>query len=128
MINMLYSLMVAVMSFYMFTLTYRINGVNRTLTNVPISIFENSIPIHQESDEFIPYFDQDKLYDGLTYYFNNNIIHYSKDYQLYLSYYYQDDLSICTSDKCNAVTVRIKAKIVMDYYYDKSMNFYIKDN
>ena len=59
--NIIISLTIAVMSLHFFTVTYRLNGINRSLYNIPISIFESSIPLLQDTESFEPYYDKDKL-------------------------------------------------------------------
>lgn len=126
--NIIFSLMISVLSLHFFTVTYRTNGVNRTLYNIPISIFESSIPLLYEGDVFEPYFDKESLEAKLTYYFDSNLKKYVSKY--YLEYYYfnQDDYSICRGNRCQAVEISLKADIVLNVKYNKSATFYIRSN
>ena len=59
--NLIISITLAVLTLQFFTVTYRVNGINRTLYNIPIAIFETSIPLAQETDEPEIYYDANIL-------------------------------------------------------------------
>ena len=126
--NIIFSLTLAVLSLHFFTITYRLNGVNRMLYNIPISIFESSIPLAQESEEIVIYYNKTELQNKLTYYFDTNIHKYVSRYTLDFYYYNQSDGSICKSDYCDAVGITLKAEILLTVNYQKTATFYIKDN
>ena len=126
--NIIFSLVIAVSSFYLFTITYRLNGINRSLYNIPISIFETSIPILKYDDEIGLYYDKRDLERKLTYYFNNSISELCQSYTMDLYYYNQDDESICLSNYCNAVEITINAKVIFFTEYHRTARFYITHN
>ena len=126
--NIIFSLTIAVMSLQMFTLTYRINGVNRTLFHIPLGIFESAIPLVTTTYYPDVYFDKDMLEESLTYYFDTNLEKYVNKYTLSFYYYNQADDSICVSDKCDAVEVSLKADIMLTIKYQKKARFYIRRN
>ena len=125
--NILFSLSIAIMALHLFTITYRVNGINRVLFNIPISIFETSIPLVSEG-EFVAHFDKDLLEEKLTSYFNNNIKKYSNKYEFYCYYYNQSDDSYCYTDYCDAVEVDLHTNIVLTTEYHKKARFYIQRN
>ena len=126
--NIMFSLFIALMSLQLFTLTYRINGVNRTMFNIPKGIFESSIPLVQNTYYPTIYYDKTILEDSLTYYFDTNLHKYVSHFDLEFYYYNQQDDSICVSDKCNAVEITLKASIMLDIKYKKTARFYIRRN
>ena len=63
--NIIVSLVIAVMSLHLFTVTYRLNGINRSLYNIPISIFESSIPLLDYNQEIGLYYNKEMLKNQL---------------------------------------------------------------
>ena len=126
--NILLSITIGILSLQFFTFTYRINGINRVMFNMPISIFEASIPLVQDTSEPILYFDREYLLNELTSYVDKSIYKYTDRYSLDLYYYDQDDYSICRGDYCNAVEVTLNARITLFDDYSKTMRFYIHKN
>ena len=126
--NILLSITIGILSLQFFTFTYRINGINRMMFNMPISIFEASIPLVQDTSEPILYFDREYLLNELTSYVDKSIYKYTDRYSLDLYYYDQDDYSICRGDYCNAVEVTLNARITLFDDYSKTMRFYIHKN
>lgn len=122
------SITIGILSLQFFTFTYRINGINRVMFNMPISIFEASIPLVQDTSEPILYFDREYLLNELTSYIDKSIYKYTDRYSLDLYYYDQDDYSICRGDYCNAVEVTLNARITLFDDYSKTMRFYIHKN
>jgi len=96
--------------------------------NIPISIFESSIPLVNESDEIILFYDKEVLNNKLTSYFDKSIYKYVESYTLDIYYYNQEDFSICKSDSCNAVEITLDADINLLTTYSKTARFYIQKN
>ena len=128
MANLIISIVIAILSFSFFSVTYRVNGINRTLFNIPISIFESSIPLDQETEEPIIYFAKITLENKLTSYFYNNLEKYCNNYSLSFYYYSQDDYSFCSSLNCNAIEINLNAEILLNCHYNRTAKFYIQDN
>ena len=126
--NLIVSIALAVLSLQFFTVTYRVNGINRTLYNLPIAIFETSIPLAQEQEIPDIYFDANILEEKLTSYFDNNIKKYCSKYEVEIYYYNQDDLSYCTSQKCDAVELTLTADLFINFNYNRTARFYIQEN
>ena len=126
--NILLCITIGVLSLQFFTFTYRINGINRVMLNIPISIFESAIPLVQDVDNPKMYFDKQYLMDELTSYMNNSIYRYTDHFSLDLYYYVQQDYSICRSEFCDAVEVTLNARITLFDDYSKTMRFYIHKN
>lgn len=126
--NVIFILTFAVLSFNFFMASYRIVGVNRVFLNIPISIFESSIPLAQETDEPRIYYDKEQIRSKLTSYLDNDIKKYCDSYALNIRYYVQDDNSYCINLYCDAVEVSLTAKVLFNYEYHRTAKFYIQDN
>ena len=126
MINIGLAIMVMVMSFQCFTITYRLNGINRTLYDIPLSIFEVSIPLVHE-EEIVIYFDKDYLTNQLTYYFDNKLPFYTDDYQV--TYYFTNtgDEAMCLIETCTAIEITLDAEIVFFTRYHKTARYEIRE-
>lgn len=120
------ALMVMVMSVQCFTLTYRINGINRTLLETPVSLFETSIPVIQDEGEFEAYFNKSELKKQLTYYYDTSLTKYVTDYQISYLFSKAGSPIYCLASKCDAIEIKIKAKIIYFTNYTKSMRFEIR--
>lgn len=126
--NILLSLTIGVLSLQFFTFTYRINGINRVMHNIPISIFEASVPLVQIFNDPIMYFDKTYLENELTSYIDRSINKYTDKYSLNFYYYVQNDYSICRTNFCDAVEVTLKARITLFSDYSKVARFHIQKN
>lgn len=128
MANLIVSIVIAILSFSFFSVTYRVNGINRILYNIPVSIFESSIPLAQEVEEPIIYFSKAILENKLTSYFSSNLERYCSDYSLSFYYYNQEDYSYCSSITCDAIEINLQAEILINCQYNRTARFYIQDN
>lgn len=126
--NILFSITLGILSLHFFTFTYRINGINRVMYNLPISLFESAVPLAQESSAPIMYFDKGYLEQELTSYIDKSIYKYTDSYSLNFYYYNQEDHSICRTDYCDAVEITLSAKITLFNNYSKVARFYIHKN
>ncbi len=127
MINIGIALLVMVMSFQCFTITYRLNGINRTLMEIPLSIFEVAVPLAQENDEIVIYFDQEYLINELTYYFDNKLPFYTSNYDL--NYYFSNtgETSMCIEGHCSAIEISLDAEVVFFTRYQKTARYEIRE-
>lgn len=127
MINIGIALLVMVMSFQCFTITYRLNGINRTLMEIPLSIFEVAVPLAQENDEIVIYFDQEYLINELTYYFDNKLPFYTSNYDL--NYYFSNtgETSMCIEGNCSAIEISLDAEVVFFTRYQKTARYEIRE-
>lgn len=126
--NIMFSLLIGILSLHFFTVTYRVNGTHRILFNVPISIFESSIPLVSEDSEAHLYFSKEVLEEKLDSYFSSHLRKYVSDYSLSYYYFNQEDYSLCRNEQCTSIEINLKARIVMNFEYDKSASFYIRSN
>lgn len=125
--NIIFSITIAILSLQFFTATYQLNGINRTLYNIPISIFEASIDLVSSSEKPTLGFNGTKLQSYLTYYFDNSLSKYSNSYSFSIYYYNSADESFCRFD-CTDVEITLKAKVMLTYNYQKVARFHIQKN
>lgn len=125
--NIFIALLLAVASFNFFTVSYKLNGINRTLLFTPISIFEINVPLINSNEEFDLYFDKQSLEKDLTYYYDSHLIRYTGEYDIDYFYVNIDDGSMCTETFCKAIEVTISSEILFGFKYKKAMRFEIRN-
>ena len=126
MASMIISFFVAVLSFNFFIISFQINGVNRLVLGVPISLYETAIVLFDIDEEEPLYFDKEILEDNLTSYFDYSIPRYTNDYALSFYYYNPENMAICLDEKCRAVEVKVQANLALSYHYQKTMYYEIR--
>lgn len=126
MIVIFISLFIVVMSCNFFTISFQINGINRLVLATPIALFETSVVLFDLSNDESPYFDKQILEDNINSYFDFSLPRYSQDYDISVSYYNQEDHSICLSDKPEATEITIQATLDFSFEYQKTMYYEIR--
>ncbi|HPS19075.1 MAG TPA: hypothetical protein PLR04_03000 [Bacilli bacterium] len=127
MTNAFLSLLLALLSLQLFAITMRLNTINRIVISTPISLLEISIPLVNEQNEEPLYFDQELLKDNFYRYYENTLSKYTSQISLEFYYYNQLDHSYCLGDKCDAVEVKITARVIFNFDYHRTMFYEIKD-
>ena len=125
MILLFLTLCVSVLGFSFFTVSTRITGINRAMINMPKEIFQASIPLIQDGN-FVAYYDQKVLENNVLGYLNKNVKKYVSNYKLHFYYYSQDDGSMCITKFCDAVEITIRANVVFNYSYSRTMFYEIR--
>lgn len=128
MVTIIISLLVVVLSFNFFMMSYQINGINRLVMSAPMSLYETAINVFEIDEETGPYFDKEVLEENITYYFTFHMPRYTEDYQLDFYYYNPIDHSLDMNDEVKAVEVTINANIILYYHYQKTMYYEIWRN
>ena len=105
-----FALLVVTLSFNFFMISYQVNGINRLVYGVPVSLFETS------------------LEEKLTSYFNALMKRYADDYTLDFYYYNPSNHSLCVSENCSAIEVTVEANLVLNYHYEKTLFYEIRSN
>jgi len=123
MINAFYSLIVAVFMLQFFSFGISMSKIDKALINIPISIFQISIPLDKE--EY--YFDSNKLENDVNNYFKEALYPLIKDYSCSFYYYDTKDYLFCTSEICDGVEITLEAPILF-YTFKKTMYYEIKVN
>ena len=128
MVAIIISLLVVVISFNFFMMSYQINGINRLVMSVPISLYETAINVFEIDEEIGPCFNKQILEENITYYFTFHMPRYTEDYELDFYYYNPIDHSLDMNDEVKAVEVTINANIILYYHYQKTMYYEIWRN
>lgn len=93
---------------------------------MPVEIFETAIPvINLELVDNELHFDKYRLDKNVREYLKNKLTDVMKDYTYSLYYYNQQDESICTSDKCNAVELTVTGHYAFNFVYSRSISYEI---
>ena len=120
------SLVVAVICFNFFMYSYQVNGLNRLVVSMPLSLYETAINMFEIDEEIGPYFNKEYLEDNLTSFFDYHIYKYTDNYSLNFYYYNIEDHSIDMDDECQAVEVTVTADIILYQKYVKTMHYEIR--
>jgi len=128
MVLMFIALFIAVISFNFFMMSYQINGVNNIVLAMPISLYETSINMINIDDTTGPTFDKARLEERINKYFTFSMQKYTDDYSLSFYYYNPFDHSVCLSDSCHAVEVKVETTLILYYRYSKTMYYQIRSN
>ena len=128
MIAIFISLFTVILSFNFFMMSHQMNGINRLVLNVPLSLFENAINVYEINERSGPYFNKRELEENLTYYFNYHMIKYVDSYSLRFYYYNIEDHSIDMSSTPKAVDVTLSTTVAMYTRYEKTMFYEIRSN
>ncbi len=110
--------------FSAFTLSYRLQTINRVIINTPIEIFELAIPL-ANIDETNIYFDKNKLESNVLTYYQDNLSELFKSYKVSFYYYNQENGSICVSEHCNAVEITVDGIYMWNFHYERSIEYEI---
>lgn len=128
MVLMFIALFIAVISFNFFMMSYQINGVNNLVLAMPISLYETSMNMININDTVGPSFDKEVLEDRIKTYFAFSMDKYTDKYSINFYYYNPFDHSVCLSDSCHAVEVKVSAVLILNYRYSKTMYYQIRSN
>ena len=128
MIQILFSVMFAIFSFQMFSISYKANGVNKTLVYFPIELVKNSVTITNYHNDGFVYFNQEKFISYSNTYFDENISKYTNDYEIEYLFLDIDKEGICTTSKCQCVKISVFASFSFDFVYSKSMIYSIGES
>ena len=128
MINVFIALMFSIFSFQLFFASYRMNGANRVLVNLPLTLIQNSVVISEYGDTHMLYFNKESLVTNVDLYLLNNLKKYTSSYECEYLFLESNGQNICIGDKCQGVKITINASIVFDYHYHKSMIYKIGES
>lgn len=126
MIVLLFVFTLSAFLFSSFTISLKLQTINRAVIYMPIEIFETAIPVANIDENEGLYFNKDWLTNNLDSYFENKLSRIMKDYSYSLYYYNQNDQSICINDKCDAVEVTVTGHYAFNFLYSRSINYEIR--
>ena len=123
-----FALLVVTLSFNFFMISYQVNGINRMVYGVPVSLFETSLNLYGVDENNGAFFIKDTLEEKLTSYFNALMKRYADDYTLDFYYYNPSNHSLCVSENCSAIEITVEANLVLNYHYEKTLFYEIRSN
>jgi len=124
MINIFISVLMSLGLFNIFTITYRLDGINRTIVSAPMEIFEYSIPVAVfDTTEYLV-FDVNKVKRKYVEYLDTVIYQYVNDYDVSFSFYtIHSDL---VSEKYEGVDITFSTKVTL-VNYERTMYYEISE-
>lgn len=128
MIAVFISLFIVILSCNFFMMSYQMNGINRLVLNMPLSLFETAINVYDINDIDGPYFNKQELEQNITYYYDFHLSKYVDTFSLHFYYYHIEDHSIDMSNKPKAVDVTLSTTVAMYTPYEKTMFYEIRSN
>ena len=123
-----FALLVVTLSCNFFMISYQVNGINRLVYGVPVSLFETSLNLYGVDENNGAFFIKDTLEEKLTSYFNALMKRYADDYTLDFYYYNPSNHSLCVSENCSAIEITVEANLVLNYHYEKTLFYEIRSN
>lgn len=129
MICIFIALIVMVLAFNFFYVSYQICGINRLFINPPIALIESSINLVSNDDNPDLYFNKELLISNLTTYYGEKIekLHVS-DYDLTFTFVNPSDESYCTTTKCQGFKMKLVSDLTFNYKYEREVYYKIQKN
>ena len=121
---MLFVAALTVFLFSSFTLSFRLQTINRVVMYTPVELFETAIPIVEKETRGL-YFSKEKLRSNLQNYYDKNLSNVLEDYTMSLYFYNQGDGSICTKTTCDAVEVTVEGRCFLTFNYSRTVSYEI---
>lgn len=128
MVGMIISFFVAFLSFNFFMNSYQINGINRLVLGMPVSLYETAINMIDIDEEKGPFFNKNELENNLTSFYNFHMPRYTDDYRLSFYYYNPTNHSLYLGNEPQAVEVTIRATLILFNNYRRTMFYEIRSN
>ncbi len=124
MINALLSGIFVIFAGGIFSLSFSIQGLKRSIINTPIELMYRSVELVDGEIKF----EKNKLNQILLTYYNGILPRYSKEHNIELYYYNIDDESFCIEDYCSAIEITVNCKLIFDYDFTRTMYYEIRSN
>lgn len=121
----LIALILVVISFNAFAITYQANGINRVVVSTPIPLLEKYVELYGENSLLINIKEGKK---ALEKYYNQNLSKYTPNYTLTYYPYNAGNGSYCVHTHCSAIEVRVEATLSFNFRYDKTFYYEVKNN
>lgn len=109
----------ALFSFQFFTLNFAIQGLNRAIVYTPIELMMMDVSSNGNKASFTT----SEIEEHLVEYYDKTLLRYVKEYDIDFYFYNREDESICTSNYCDGVEIRIDTTIMLSYKYHRVMYY-----
>jgi len=105
-----------------FTITFQINGLNRSVINTPIELMIMDVTSSGTEAVFI----SSKIIERLDSYYSKTLPRFCKEYETSYYFYNKEDESMCVEDYCDCVDVTVTATLSLNYHYERVMFYKLK--
>ena len=123
MIIVFFTVFFLVFSFQFFDLNMTIQGLNRAIISTPIEIMYRDVYPSGNN----PSFTTENIQKHLEDYYKKSLSKYVKEYTSEYYFYNQEDESMCVEKYCSGLEVTIKAKLSLNYRYQRVMYYELGD-
>ena len=129
MICIFIALLVMVISFNFFFISYQICGINRLFINPPIGLIESTVNLVSNEDQPNLYFNKELLVYSLTNYYEEKIekLHV-EDYTLSFTFINPSNESFCTTTQCQGFKIKLSSTLTFNYKYEREVYYKIQKN
>ena len=110
----------------LFSFSYRISGLNRSLIYSPRQIFECAIPLIRADEEADPYYDKELVKSKYEEYLDSVVYRYVDTYNVDYYFYSPSTNGVCDVNDCQGVEIFFEAKVTSFYTYKSHMFYEIK--
>ena len=124
MIMGLLAILVIILSFGLFTLSYQVIGMNRLIIYTPITEIERFVLV--EGDNKLHFYDQ-QVRVNLDLYYQEKIHEYTNKYEVKYYFYHKEDHSYCAYNFCDSVEIEVDATLYMSYQYHRKIYFEVRN-
>jgi len=118
-------LLLGTLSFQYFNISTKMSCLNRVVINTPRELFSVSIPLYQDDEDPIMYFDKEKLERTVNEYYELNVSKYVETYNTKFYYFNPEDESMCIDEYCSSVDLTFTAKLGLNINYKRLLTFQI---
>lgn len=125
MLMYLIALLLVIIAFNTFAITYQANGINRVVVSTPISLLESYVELYGDNSLLI---NVPLGEDAISEYYWNNISKYTPNFDIEFYPYNVSDGSYCVYDYCSGLEINIKANLSFGFKYNKSFYYEVKHN
>ena len=112
--------------FSSFMVSFRVQSLDRIIIFTPTELFEKSIDLVPYADSKKLYFNQMKLRNNISNYYEETLEKLLDTYGLRFYYYNPEDDSLCTSGECVAVEIEVFGTYFHNFEYDRKIKYEIK--
>ena len=119
MIIMFIAVIIGLFSLQLFSLNFKIQGLNRAVICTPIELmFQDVTTLGGESKLSV-----DVIMDHLDEYYSKALTRYVNEYDVSYYFYNKSDYSMCLDSYCDGVEITVDAVVTLTYTYHRVMYY-----
>ncbi len=127
MLDLFIAINMTVFSILTFSLSYKINGLNRAIVFPQLSLFESSIPLTVQGEEIVLYYDQELVKKTYENYLEKNIKKYVDSYKVEYYFYNTKNGGVCDVNDCQGVEIKFSAELMFGINYERVVFYEIQE-